>query len=71
MEKLKWHNETRKISELVSFDKNPRRLTDMQRKHLQESLEKFGLVEVPAINIDNTIIAGHQRVKILAILDQS
>lgn len=68
MKKLKWHNETRKVSDLVPYERNPRRITESQRKHLQESLEKFGLVEVPAINTDNKIIAGHQRIKILALL---
>lgn len=35
---------------------------------LLESLEKFGLVEVPAINLNNKILAGHQRITALKTL---
>lgn len=67
--KLFWLNDVRKISDLVPHQKNPRRLTDKQYKDLKKSLEKFNLAEVPAINLDNTILAGHQRLKILAQLE--
>jgi DNA modification methylase len=66
--KLMWHNEKRKISDLIPYDQNPRRLTDKQAKDLTKSLSKFDLVEVPAIDIDNKIIAGHQRCAILKTL---
>ena len=68
MAPLEWHNETRKISELVPHAKNPRRLTEEQKQTLTDSLEKFNLVEIPVINTDNTILAGHQRLKVLAAL---
>jgi site-specific DNA-methyltransferase (adenine-specific) len=48
--------------------RNPRRLTDEQRAQLTESIQKFNLVEIPVIDRDNTIIAGHQRVSILIAL---
>ena len=35
---------------------------------MTRSLSKFGLVEIPAIDTDNKIIAGHQRLNILKIL---
>jgi site-specific DNA-methyltransferase (adenine-specific) len=66
--KLKWHNETRKIKELVPTAYNPRKLSDKQYKDIEASLKKFNLAEVPCINLDNQIIAGHQRIKILASL---
>ena len=61
MEKLTWHTETRKVADLIPWEKNPRKLTPVQAKHLDESLEKFDLVEIPVINTDNRLIAGHQR----------
>lgn len=66
---LIWHNETRKISELIKYPKNPRHLTEKQYNDLKQSLEKFNLVETPAINLDNKIISGHMRLKILSILN--
>lgn len=62
---IEWHIEKRKISELKDYEKNPRRLTKEQAEHLKRSLEKFGLAERPIINLDNTIIGGHQRRSIL------
>ena len=69
MKKLTWHNETRKLSELIPYDKNPRRLTDKQKKDLTASLKKFNLVEIPAI-CGKKIISGHQRIKILKELGE-
>ena len=68
MEKLKWHTERRKINELIPFEANPRQMTKKQVEDLKRSVEKFGLVEIPAIDLDNKIIAGHQRLKIMQIL---
>ena len=65
MQKLLWHNEKRKLSELIPYDKNPRQLTKKQHSDLTKSLKKFGLAEIPAINTDNIICAGHQRIMIL------
>jgi len=66
--KLTWKTTKRKVNDLIPYSKNPRRLTDKQKADLQKSLEKFNLVEIPAINTDNKIIAGHQRIKILQLL---
>ena len=62
---MKWKTEKRKISELKECEYNPRQLTKKQYKDLKKSISKFGLCEIPVINKDNTIIAGHQRIKIL------
>jgi DNA modification methylase len=64
-EKLRFQNAKRKLSELIPTEWNPRRLTEKQAEDLKKSLEKFDLAEVPVINLDGTIIAGHQRTKIL------
>jgi len=66
-EKLKWTTEKRKVKELVPYEKNPRRITEKQREQLEKSLSDFDLVEIPAINTDNIIIAGHQRMKIMIL----
>ena len=65
---MKWHTEQRKISDLVPTEHNPRQLTEKQFKDLKKSVEKFDLAEIPAINTDNQILAGHQRLKIMAAL---
>lgn len=66
--RLKWHTEKRKINELIPFEGNPRQMTEKQNADLKKSLEKFDLAEIPAINTDNKIIAGHQRLRILQAL---
>lgn len=62
---LEWTNEKRKVSDLVPYEFNPRKLTEDRKRLLINSIEKFNLAEVPAINTDNVIIAGHQRIKVL------
>ncbi|HRY56808.1 MAG TPA: hypothetical protein P5014_01455 [Patescibacteria group bacterium] len=70
IQKLFWKTEQRKIKDLIPFDKNPRILSDFQKDKLKESLEKFNLVEIPAINTDNKILAGHQKIKIMLLLNR-
>lgn len=63
-----WSTAKRVVDDLIPYEKNPRKLSDKQLKDLKMSLEKFNLVEIPAIDIDNKIIAGHQRLKVLQLL---
>ncbi len=65
---LVWRNEKRKVNDLIPYEKNPRQISEKQLEDLKRSLQTFGLVEVPAIGLDNKILAGHQRVKILQLL---
>lgn len=65
--KLQWHTEKRKVGDLIPWDKNPRKLSDAQKKQLETSLAKFDLVEIPAINTDNKLIAGHQRTALMIL----
>jgi len=67
-EKLQWITETRVIDELIPHATNPRTMTEKQVKDLTKSLERFDLVEIPVINLDNTILAGHQRLRIMQLL---
>lgn len=65
---LEWRTEKRRVEELIPYDKNPRTLSEKQRKDLEASITKFNLVEIPAINTDNVVLAGHARLKILLAL---
>lgn len=65
---LVWRTAKRKVIDLVPYDKNPRKLSKEQEKNLKKSLEKFNLVEIPAIDLDNKVIAGHQRLHVLKLL---
>ena len=71
MEHLVWHTEKRKIKDLIPYELNPRKLTEEQAEQIKKSLKKFNLVEIPVIDTDNKIIAGHQRIKILLLLGRS
>lgn len=67
-EKLIWRTERRRVNDLIPFDKNPRTLSEKQEKDLKRSIEIFDLVEIPAVDTDNKILAGHQRAHILQLL---
>lgn len=69
-DKIIWHLEKRKLKDLRDFHKNPRKLSDDQWVHLRTSLDKFGLIDRPCINLDGTIIGGHQRIKAIAYLGE-
>ena len=66
--KLSWHTEQRKVSDLIPNSENPRKMCEKQAEELKKSLEKFNLAEIPAINTDNKIVAGHMRVATLQLL---
>lgn len=66
--KLIWHTEAKKVSSLVPNIKNPRKMSPKQTEDLKKSLQKFNLVEIPVIDTDNKVIAGHQRLAVLKLL---
>ena len=68
IQQLQWHTEQRKVDDLVPHAKNPRTLSEKQRADLEASIIKFNLVEIPAINLDNGVLAGHARLKIMQAL---
>ena len=65
MEPIKWSTKKVRLGDLKPFPYNPRTMSDKQRKQLEESLERFGLVEIPALNKDLTVLAGNQRTEVL------
>lgn len=66
--KLEWHNEKRKVNDLVPFEHNPRKMTEEQMEQLKKSIDQFNLAEVPCIDTDNILVAGHMRTKALQLL---
>lgn len=71
MQPLEWHTEKVKVSDLKGDSINPRKLTDMERRALEQSIKKFNLVEIPAVDFNNWIIAGHQRIVVLISLGRA
>jgi len=60
-----WALQVVRISDLKDHAKNPRRIDKDQLHHLEELIKKFGLIDKPIVNLDLTIIGGHQRLRIL------
>jgi hypothetical protein len=65
---IQWSTVKRKISALVPHPKNPRQMTETQVAALTQSIERFNLAEIPVINTDDMLLAGHQRLRIMALL---
>jgi DNA modification methylase len=68
-----WHNEKRKVADLLPADYNPRKLSPKSGADLRDSITKFGEAEPVCINTGarkDTLIGGHQRVKIYADLER-
>lgn len=68
MRKLQWHTVQKRINDLIPQEVNPRIITDKQMSDLKRSLKKYNLVEIPAIDLNGKILAGHQRIKALQLL---
>lgn len=66
--KLEWKTERRRVKGLLPYKRNPRKISEKQMGDLKKSLEKFGLVEIPAIDLSGKIIAGHQRIAAMLLL---
>ena len=56
--------ESKLVKDLNPASYNPRQISSKQYKDLKESIKKFGLVDPIIVNKDNTVIGGHQRLKI-------
>ncbi len=62
MIKLQWETKKFKVNELIQLEINPRKVSEVKKKKLLESLDKYNLVEIPAVNTDLKIIGGNQRI---------
>ena len=67
-EKLSWTTVHKKVNDLVPQGINPRKISGRQMSDLKRSLKKYNLVEIPAVDLDGKILAGHQRIKALQLL---
>ncbi len=65
MKQLVWHTEQRKVRELIPLNYNPRKRNEKKQQDLQQSLNKFNLVDTPVINLDNSLISGERRLEAL------
>lgn len=59
-----WHTETRKISTLKNWESNPRTISEESYKTLKKSIGDLGNFEPLVINIDGTVLAGNQRLRV-------
>lgn len=62
---MNWHTEKRKISELRNWESNPRTITEKAYEELKKNVGDLGNFEPLVINLDNTVIAGNQRLRVL------
>lgn len=58
---MKWKKETRKLSELKKWAKNPRKMSDEKYRELVESIRQDGDHDILKIDVDNTVISGNRR----------
>lgn len=57
-----------KIKDIKTAKYNPRKdltASDTEYKRIEKSLEFFGMLEPVVLNKDNTLVSGHQRLKVL------
>ena len=64
-ENITWKTEQRRLWDLIGWDKNPRFLSDKAAQEIGTSIKKFGLAAPLVINLDNTMLGGHQRKKVI------
>ena len=62
---ITWTPVKRKISDLKPYEHNPRWITGEANNRLKDSINRLGFFHLPAINLDMTIISGHQRIEVL------
>jgi len=62
---IKWELKVIPIKNLKPYAKNPRFINKEQMAHLEGLIGEFGMIDKPIVNLDMTIIGGHQRIKVL------
>lgn len=60
---IAWGTQQRKLKDLKDYDKNPRKMDKDEFNNLIKSIQQDGYHQRLLINVDNTIIGGHQRKK--------
>lgn len=64
-----WTNEKRRLCDLADWPKNPRQLSRHDAEHIRRSIHKFGLAAPLVVNADGQIIGGHQRKRIMLLME--
>ena len=68
---LTWTTAKRKVADLLPAGYNPRKMTENERRDLEDSIKEFGTVVPVILNTgmrENVLIGGHQRATIYADL---
>lgn len=68
---LVWTTTKRKVKDILPASYNPKRMTENERRDLEDSIKEFGTAVPVVLNIgtrNNVLINGHQRIKIYADL---
>jgi len=70
MSDLTWTNSTRRLSELVPWENNPRQIREAGAERLVDSMDQFGQIHPIAVGPGNEIYDGHQRSFVWAACDR-
>lgn len=70
MTDLTWTNDTRKLSDLVPWEHNPKRMTQKQADGLRASIEHFGFAVPFLIDEAGNIYDGHQRQTLMGAIKE-
>jgi ParB-like chromosome segregation protein Spo0J len=60
---MKWHTETRKLSDLKEWENNPRTITDTAYQRLKKSIKERGFHDIIKIDEKNVVLSGNQLLK--------
>jgi len=71
MSGIVWRNEKRAVDSLITWDINPRKISEKALEQLKESVNRFNLADPIIIDVDDTIVGGHQRLTVLKLLGRS
>ena len=70
MSDITWTNDTRKLSDLVPWENNPKRMTKKQADGLRLSIERFGFAVPFLVSPDGDIYDGHQRQTLMGAIKE-
>jgi DNA modification methylase len=62
---IDWKPEIRAVADLHKWDKNPRKITEVNYTRLKKKILEEGMHQVLTIDTDNTVLSGNQRLEIL------
>lgn len=70
MPNITWTNDTRRLRDLIAWERNPREINKRETERLGESLQEFGQIQTIAVGPDNEVYDGHQRKAVWSLLPQ-